>query len=164
VHMAFVCDVTRVCTLMYTMFQSFMNIHPIIGASYNLHAMNHNGSQAQLNQMIAWHLDHFGELVAMLRDTPEAGGSVLDNCAMAFIPEGGFRTNPANQEGGTSHNTENMCLLVAGGAGGLVQGVHVQASPSANHPVNVLIGLMKAVGLPLDTFGEVTGHTPELFS
>ncbi len=164
VHMAFVCDLTRVTTLMYTMFQSFMNIQPLTGAAFNQHAMNHNGTQAQLDATIAWHVDKFAQLVAMLRDTPEGGGSVLDSCALAFIPEGGFRTSSANIPGGVSHNTENMCILVAGGAGGLVQGQHIQAPASANHPANLLLTLMEAVGAPSASLGDISGTIPALTS
>jgi hypothetical protein len=164
VHMAFVCDLTRVGTLMYTAFQSFMNAQAISGAQLNQHAVTHNGAQTQLDNLIAWHVDHFGELVSLLRDTPEGNGSVLDNCAVAFIPEGGFRTNPAPVPGGISHNTENMCLLLAGGAGGLRQGEHIQAPAGTNHPGHVLISMMKAVGVPGDTLGELSGHIPELFA
>lgn len=163
VHMAFVCDLTRVGTLMYTAFQSFMNAQAISGAQLNQHAVTHNGNQTQMDNLIAWHLDHFAELVSLLRDTPEGTGSVLDNCAVAFIPEGGYRTNPAPVPGGISHNTENMCLLLAGGAGGLKRGEHIQAPASTKHPGQVLISMMKAVGLTSNTLGEVSGYIPELF-
>ena len=163
IHMAFVCDLTRIVAHMYTMFQSFMNIHQLIGASFNQHAMNHNGNQGMLDDVIAWHIDHFAELVAMLRDTPEAGGSVLDNCAMVFVPEGGYRDALTPVPGGWSHNTENMCVLVAGGASGLKQGEHIAAPQGRNHPVNVLISLMQAAGYQGNTLGEVSGEISELF-
>lgn len=164
VHMAFKCDLSRVCTLMYTIFQSFMNINPITGASFNLHAMNHNGTQTQLNEIINWHMKKFADLIVLLRDEEELPGvSLLDNCAVAFIPEGGFRTATGTIPGGISHNTENMCLLVAGGAGGLRRGEHIQAPSGARHPANVLISLMKAVGVPSTTLGEISGHIPGLF-
>jgi Protein of unknown function (DUF1552) len=162
-HMAFVCDLTRVGTFMYTMFQSFMNAHPLVGASYNVHALNHLGQQTQHAAMIQWHMDHFGELVAMLRDTPEAGGSVLDNCAMAFLIEGGFRSATTTVPGGHSHTTENMACLVAGGAGGLKQGHHVVAPNGANHPCNVLVSLMNAAGVDVTSLGDVQGAIGDLF-
>jgi hypothetical protein len=164
IHMAFVCDLTRVWAHMYTMFQSFMNISQLIGASFNQHAMNHNGNQAQLDQVIAWHVEQFADLVAMLRDTPEGGGSVLDNCAMVFLPEGGYRDNPAYVPGGWSHNTENMCALLAGGAGGLKQGEHIRAPSTARHPVNLLISMMTAVGYQQNSLNEISGLMPDVFT
>ena len=155
-HMAFVCDRTRVGTLMLTMFQSFMNAHPLVGASYNCHQLNHQGSQQPLNDLIAWHMDIFGELVALLRDTPEAGGSVLDRSAVVFIVEGG---SFGNTEG--SHSTNGMVCLVAGGAGGLVRGQHIVAQDA--HPASVLISAMNAVGVQQNQLGQITGNIPALF-
>jgi hypothetical protein len=127
--------------------------------------MNHNGTQDQLNQIINWHMGKFAGLVEALRDEEELPGvALLDNCAVAFIPEGGYRTALGNIPGGVSHNTENMCLLVAGGAGGLRRGEHIQAPAGANHPANVLISLMKAVGAPSNALGEISGDIPALFA
>ena len=53
-----------------------------------------------------------------------------------------------------------MAALVAGGAGGLVAGQHIDASGA--HPAQVLITAMQAVGVETDTLGEVTGVVPEL--
>ena len=152
-HMAFVCDLTRSATLMYTMFQSFMNAHPVVGASYNCHELNHQGGQNPLNDFHAWHMDLFGDLVALLRDTPEAGGSVLDHCALVFLIEGGIGDN--------SHSTSNMVALTAGGAGGMREGEHIVA-PNGTHPVNVLITAMNAVGVTQNTLGEIQGAVPQL--
>jgi hypothetical protein len=53
-------------------------------------------------------------------------------------------------------------MLVAGGAGGLVQGEHIVAPASANHTANVLISAMHAVGVEQD-LGDVEGTIPALF-
>jgi hypothetical protein len=162
VHMAFVCDLTRVVSLMYTMFQSFMNTYQLTGHNKNFHELHHRGATSQLQDMMAWHVGHFGSLVAKLRDTPEGSGSVLDNCAMVFLNEGGRGLSyPANE---SSHSAENMACLVAGGAGGLRRGEHLVAPAGRNHPVNVLITLMNAVGVPTTSLGEVTGSIPELLA
>lgn len=155
--MALTCDLTRSATLMYTMWQSFMNIHPITGQSWNHHIMHHQGSTSLVNEMITWHMDHFSRLVAMLRDTPEGDGSVLDNCALVFLIEGGHGADPEFGQAWSSHTTENMATLVAGGAGGLVRGEHIVAPGNANHPGNVLLTAMNAVGVDTNTLGEVNG-------
>ncbi len=159
-HMAFVCDLTRSATLMYSMFQPFMNAQPIVGAQYNTHELNHKDTQQNLDAFIAWHMSHFGELVALLRDTPEPGGSVLDHSALAFVNEGGDGSSVP--EG--SHCTDQMVALVAGGAGGLRQGEHIVAPAGANHPANVLITLMNAVGAPTTSLGQVSGTIPALLA
>ena len=160
-RMALVCDLTRVATLMYTMFQSFMNTHPLIGASYNVHALNHNGLQSEHSEMVRWHVRKYAELVAMLRDTPEGDGSLLDSCALALLIEGGFRASDTTVPGGHSHTTENMVCLVSGGAGGLKRGHHIPAAGS--HPVQVLLSLMKAVDAPSGSLGDISGTIDALF-
>ena len=156
-HMALTCDLTRSATLMYTMWQSFMNIHPITGQSWNQHIMHHQGSTALVNEMITWHMDHFSRLIAKLRDTPEGTGTVLDNCAIVFVIEGGHGADPEFGQAWSSHTTQNMAMLVAGGAGGLVRGEHIVAPAGTNHPVNVLLTAMKAVGVEPGSLGEVSG-------
>ncbi|MBC8073851.1 MAG: DUF1552 domain-containing protein, partial [Deltaproteobacteria bacterium] len=41
IHMAFVCDLTRVATLMITMEQSLMSLEPLWGAAYEMHDITH---------------------------------------------------------------------------------------------------------------------------
>jgi hypothetical protein len=162
VHMAFTCDLTRAATLMFTMLQSFMNVEPVGGVAEQAHNLNHGGPKEAHTQFIAWHVGHFARLVAKLRDTPEMGGSVLDRCALVFLNEGGFGGDPFFGDQWSSHTTENMACLVAGGAGGLVRGEHLVAPQDRNHPANVLVTLMNAVGVETDTLGEVSGAMPGL--
>ena len=161
-HMAFTCDLTRAGSLMFTMFQSFMNVNPITGHPYGLHDMSHNGEIPELADAMAWHVEHFAYLVGRLADTPEGTGSVLDSCAMLLMNEagGGFSyENGVTQW--SAHSTDNMAMLVAGGAGGLLQGEHIVAPSGANHPGNVVVSAMRAVGVDED-FGEVSGVMPGL--
>jgi hypothetical protein len=62
----------------------------------------------------------------------------------------------------SAHSTYNMCMLIAGGAGGLKQGHHVVAPRGLDHPANVLITLMHAVGVPAGQLGEISGAIPAL--
>jgi hypothetical protein len=160
-HMAFTCDLTRVGSLMFTMFQSFMNVGPISGHAFGLHDLSHKGQVWQLADVIAWHVDHFAYLVAKLRDTPEGAGTVLDNCAVLLLNEAGGGVSYENGSPWSAHSTDNMAMLVAGGAGGLRQGEHVVAPAGLDHPGNVILTAMHAVGVNED-FGEVTGVIEEL--
>lgn len=162
VHMALVCDSTRVVTFMHSMMQSFMNVHPITGHGFAMHDMTHQGSTTQYNDVIAWHIDHFAALVAKLRDTPEGSGSVLDRCAVVYLSEGGGGPRAGGGSPWTAHSTDDMVMFVSGGAGGLVRGQHIVAPSNANHPANVLISAMHAVGVE-EGLGDVEGYIPELF-
>ena len=160
-HMAFACDLTRVGTLMYSMFQSMMNARQLGGENWDCHASHHMASPAAVVPIAAWHVDQFAYLVAKLRDTPEGAGSLLDNCAVVFMIEGGNGAYEAAS--GFSHSLDEMVYMVAGGAGGLRRGEHI-AAPSGTHPMQLLISAMNAVDVDLDTVGEVSGAMSEIFA
>jgi hypothetical protein len=166
IHMAFTCDLTRSASLMFTMFQSHMNVFALCGAHCDLHELGHNGDPVirgtlAVSKMIAWHMKHFGTLIGKLRDTPEGAGKLIDNVAAVFLHEGGHGLDTATAKANSTHSTENMACLIAGRAGGLKPGQHVAAT--GKHPANVVISAMKAVGLP-EKLGEVSGAIPALFA
>ena len=160
IHMAFACDLTRSASLLISMAQSHMNAESYTGHPYDQHELNHGdeGTTA-VSDVTAWHLNKFGYLVSRMRDTPEGNGTLLDNCAMVLLNEGGHGFSPGGDKELSGHSTENMACAVAGGAGGLVQGEHIPAE--GYHPCNVLNTLMKAVGVD-EEMGEVEGTIPGL--
>jgi hypothetical protein len=172
IHMAFVCDITRVATLQITVFQSHMNVFPITSAlgvpvHADLHECGHNGDaqtrgQIPVSTCLQWHVSHYAYLLDKLKNTPEGAGNVLDNSAIVFMTEAGHGTqlNDAVSQNAT-HSVEKMVMLVAGRAGGLKPGTHVATSQA--HPGQVLISAMQAVGYSMDTLGEVSGRLAALF-
>lgn len=172
IHMAFVCDLTRVATLQITTFQSHMNVTQIseqlgLPIRADLHEVGHNGDpdnrgQQVVSTMLGWHVGIWGNLVRKLKETPEGAGSVLDNSAIVFMPEAGhgLQLNDGSTQYAT-HCVEEMVQLTAGRAGGLQPGRHIDTGGA--HPVQNLISCMQAVGWDGDTLGEVTGTIPELF-
>lgn len=172
IHMAFVCDLTRVATLQITVFQSHMNVFQVssdlgMPMRADLHEVGHNGDQDTNGQlpvstMLGWHVDIWGDLVRKLRDTPEGDGNVLDNSAIVFMTEAGhgLQLNDGVSPNAT-HSVEEMVQLVAGRAGGLQPGRHIDADQA--HPAQNLISCMQAVGHDGDTLGEVSGRIDALF-
>lgn len=163
IHMAFACDLTRSASLMFTMFQSHMNMYVPAGVPNDLHEIGHSGmGTVTMAKAQAWHMKHFAYLVSKFRDTPEGNGTMLDNMAIVFLHEGGHGLDPSSGKQNSSHSSERMACLIAGRAGGLKPGKHVVAS--GKHPANVLVSAMKAVGVNTNQLGEVTGDLPELFT
>jgi hypothetical protein len=162
-HMAMVCDLTRVSTFQLTMAQSHMNMYPLINIPYDLHEIGHSSHGTMgVSQGIAWHMKHFARLVAKFRDTAEDVGTMLDSMAIVMLHEGGHGYDPSAAKQYSSHCTENMACLIAGRAGGLKPGRHVVAN--GMHPANVLITAMNAVGVTTNTLGEVSGTIPALIT
>jgi Protein of unknown function (DUF1552) len=165
-HMALTCDQTRVGSLMFTMVQSFMSAQSTLGFSCTHHDLGHFGAGGdnshKLALGIAWHMKHFGYFLSKLANTPDHGGMLLDNCAIAFVFEGGHGPSKGVPSKLTTHSGENMVVLVAGKAGGLQSGQHLVAN--GKHPASVLISCMNAVGVTTDKLGAVSGEIPGLRS
>lgn len=172
IHMAFVCDITRVATLQLTVFQSHMNVFQIsselgMPIRADLHEVGHNGDaetrgQLPVSTLLGWHIGHYAYLMDKLKQTPEGAGNALDNSVVIFMPEAGHgvQLNDASSDFAT-HSVDRMVLLVGGRAGGLSPGRHIVSQQA--HPGKVLISAMQAAGYEGDTFGEVSGNLPELF-
>ncbi len=159
-HMALTCDQTRVGTLLFTMPQCFMKA-TVLGLECNHHDLGHYGGGAAIppNAValgIAWHMKHFGYFLDKLAKTPDHGAMLIDNCAIAFLFEGGHGPDRTDPKKFTSHSGENMAVLVAGKAGGLKAGHHIVAAGS--HPASVLVSCMNAVGVPAQALGNVSGE------
>jgi hypothetical protein len=131
------------------------------------HECGHNGDQNNRGQLpvstlLKWHVSIYAQLLTKLKSVSEGAGSVLDQCALMFVPEGGhgIQLNDATSMYQT-HSVEDMVMLIAGRAGGLMPGKHIKAT--GVHPVRALISGMRAAGFTGDKLGEVTGTIPELF-
>jgi Protein of unknown function (DUF1552) len=161
IRLAFVCDQTRVASLMLSTFQSSLNMKSLIGVSGSPHGIGHTLDKATAAKAVAWHIKHFARLVSLLKGTPELNGDMLDSTALLFLCEGGVGYDPLFGDAGSVHSSENMACLVAGRVGGLQSGIHIRAP--GKHPANVVISAMQAVGVS-GGLGEVTGGIPELFA
>lgn len=179
IHMAFVCDLTRVATLQITAFQSHMNVHPITDGIdspvpldraflADLHEVGHNGDadfrgQLAVSLCLGWHIKHYAYLLDLLKGTDEGDATLLDRSAIVFMPEAGHgrHLNSPTDTAPKTHSVEDMVMLVAGRAGGLVPGRHIATDGA--HPAQLLTSCMRAVGHAADGLGEVTGHVTEVF-
>lgn len=168
IALAFICDISRAGSLMFTTPQCGMHLQPFTGTDQALHDIGHSADAPgmpgqrlqQMTAAVAWHVKHFARLVSLLRDAPDVDGrTVLDNSALVLVFEGGHGFDPMG--GGEVHSTENMSALIAGRAGGLSPGRHVRTNQA--HPSSVILSAMHAVGVDGD-FGEVTADIPELFA
>lgn len=167
IHMAIACDLSRSVLFQFTNSQSFLNMDQITGQHSDLHELSHGGygnlnedTSQSLARGINWHMKHWAYLLGKLKATPEGNGSILDNMAAVFTWEGGQGFDPADMRAVSAHSTENMAMLIAGGAGGLKGGLHIDGS--GYHPANVLLTGLRAVGYQSSSLGEISGEVPGL--
>jgi hypothetical protein len=156
-HMAFVCDLTRVSTLMLSYFQSFMSAKKLWNADFDFHSMTHDepvtayGSAKRSeiwNGITSWHAGEFAYLVDKLASTPEQGGTILDSTVLTMVFSGGAG----------AHGIHDYTMAIAGRKDFLKLGVHVETNA---HPAHVMQTAMHAVGVEQD-LGEVPGLIGDL--
>jgi hypothetical protein len=168
VAMAMICDLTRSTLFQFTNSQSFLNMYALTSQRSDLHELSHgshgNQSESDTTQALArginWHMKHWATLLGRLQAAREGDASILDNTAAVFTFEGGHGFDPADGRAVSAHSTENMAVLVAGGAGGLKRGLHLRAA--GMHPANVLLTALRAIGSTQTSLGEVSGEVPGL--
>jgi len=124
------------------------------GSTGAFHIVSHHGERperilefARINE---YHVrSTLPYLLKQLQDTPDAGGTMLDN---ALIVYGSPMGNP-NQ-----HNHKRVPFLIAGHAGGAIKGgVHLKAK-NGTPLSNVMLSLLHALGHDsLESFGDSEG-------
>lgn len=155
--LAFRGDITRVITFQIAR-ETSNRTYPEIGVSDPHHPLSHHGDNpekiARMAKINAFHVSLFAEHVEKLQNTPEAGGSLLDNTLLLY---GSGIGNP------NVHNHTNLPIIVAGGASGGMKGNrHIrynQPTPLAN----LHLTLLDKAGVKIDRFGDSTGKIDNLF-
>ena len=143
--LAFSCDLTRVITFGYEHTVTEQN-HPWVGVNDGYHiGVTHNQPGQPYAAVNQWIVSQFAYLLAKLKATPDATGTLLDNTIVYFASELGE---------GSSHSASDIPMIVAGkGAGKIpVQGRLLARSGQGNG--NVLIALMQAMGVSVSSFGN----------
>jgi hypothetical protein len=154
-HLALQTDSTRLVTIMLA---GSTNAPPIPGVSLGHHDLSHHGKDpGKLEQLKIVELETMKtvrDLVALLKDTKEDGGSLLDN-TMVFLG--------SNLGDASSHSVKNLPVLLAGG--GFRHGQHLAFDPQNPPPLcNLYVSMLQRLGLETDKFGTSTGSLTGLES
>jgi hypothetical protein len=147
-YLALETDSTRFITL----FDTGMNAVPTIpGVDTDYHMLSHHGKDpgkiAQLTIVETEVIKVLGRFLKKLKDSQEAGASLLDRTMVLF---------GSNLGNASSHDSKNMPILLAGG--GFKHGQHLAFDQSNNYPLPKLyISMLQRLGIETDTFSETTG-------
>jgi hypothetical protein len=178
IHMAFVCDLSRVVSLELTSSMSGIVLPTSLGITYRnwdnsplppppLHEATHGqGNNLSVAECIRWHVKHVAALAKKLKDTPDTTGTLLDNTAIVLLFEAGMGST--SLQGSTivgerpPHTSEGMVAVVVGGRGlGLKLGEHIVAT--GQHPASVSLTAMRAVGgQQVGALGEISAEVAGL--
>ncbi len=147
-HLALQTDSTRLITIMLN---GSTETPPIAGVNLGHHDLSHHGKDpgklAQLKIVELETMKTVHDLLAKLKQTKEAGASLLDN-TMVFLG--------SNLGNASSHSVKNLPVLLAGG--GFRHGTHLPFDPQNPPPLcNLYVSMLQRLGVEADTFGSSTG-------
>ncbi len=177
-YMAMSCGINNVVNLVATYNHPWLNAGPITGVYTDFHNLTHGCGSAcsssqknieALHKAHAWQINMYASLIKKLKDTNIGTGSLYDQTVGVYFCEAGKGRNyysdkfyQSANETHYAHSAENMIMLVSGNMGGLKPGKHFNANKQ--HPTKVFISALKALGVNINTQGEISGRIDELFS
>ena len=116
---AFQADLTRVSTMMLGR-EGSLRTYPEIGVPDPHHPLTHHRDNPEwiekVTKVNVFHMELFAKFIARLAAMPEGDGTVLDNTMVVY---------GSGISDGNKHTHENLPVVVAGHAGGLVGGRHL---------------------------------------
>jgi hypothetical protein len=129
---------------------------PIPGVTEGHHGVSHHGRNPQkieqLKVIERLKMNAFKELLTSLKDTPEAGGSLLDSTQVLI---------GSNLGDASGHGTTNLPILLAGG--GYKHGRHIAGDVKQNTPMaKLFVSMLQRFGVETDRFGSGQGTITEL--
>ena len=137
--LAFKCDLTRVITFGYEHTVTEQT-HPWVGVTDGYHiGVTHNQPGAPYIAVNKWIVSQFAYLLDQLK-----ANALLDDTIVYFASEMGE---------GSSHSAKDLPIIVAGKGGGKIAQGRLLARPGQGNG-NVLISLMNAMGVPVQSFGN----------
>jgi len=132
------CDLSRVITLQWD-----ASDLSFLGLSKSHHNLQHDAS-ADFDTVQTWYMQQIAAFIQRFKGASEAGGTLLDSTAILVISE---------QSNSAHHTAIPTFGFIAGKAGGKIRnGGSLIANQSSLN--DFYVGLARAYGVNLDTFGE----------
>lgn len=142
------CDLTRIGSIQASSAFNkirfkFLGIDGRDGHSLS-HAGNNNAElQGQWEKMLTWYSAQFAYLLERLASVPEGDGTMLDNTVVLWGSE---------LSRGNTHDLNNLPFLLAGGAGGALQGGRHHVFQDQPHN-DLLLTVLAAMDVEVEKFG-----------
>jgi hypothetical protein len=152
--LAWQADITRVTT--FQLASELSNtVYPASGVRDAFHILSHHSHIEENKQRFAvlnrYHIGLLTYLLEKLDSLPDGDGSLLDN---SFVLYG------SGMSDGNEHNHNPLPVLLAGHAGGTLQGGrHLRHDPNTTMS-NLLLALLHKLGVEQESFGDSTEALP----
>ena len=154
--LAFQTDMTRVITFMMSREVS-PRTYPELGIPDPHHGLSHHGNRPgqmeKLRQVNVHHVEQFAYFLDRLRSTPDGDGTLLDNMLALY----GCGISDGNQ-----HLHTNLPILLAGGAGGRLQGGRHIRVEEETPLTNLQLSMLDKIGVATERLGDSSGQLTHL--
>jgi len=150
--LAFQTDATRVITFMAAN-EGSTRSYPMVGVNNGHHELSHHREDqekiAQLKKIDLFLVSEFARFLGKLKETPEGGGSLLDNSMIMY---------GSGLSDGNRHKHDDLPIILAGRGGGTIKsGRHVVIREGA--PLNNLfLSMLDRMGASIASLGDSTGR------
>jgi len=152
ITIAFQADLTRVVTFLVTR-EGTSRSYREIGISDGHHPLTHHRNQIELMDKVAkinlYHVQQFASWVNILKNTQEPGGSILDNSMIVY---------GAGLSDGNAHLHHDLPTMIAGRGGDFIKPGKRILFRKETPMCNLFLTMMDRMGLPMEQFGDSTGH------
>jgi hypothetical protein len=148
--LAMSCDLSRVFSIQV----SGSAAGPVfwqVGATRGHHDLSHEGEAAQevIEAATVFTMELLATLLQKLRDTPDGANNLLDSLALIAT---------SDHSDGAAHSVDDLPILIAGRAGGSLVHPGIHYAGDGEHTNQVLLALMRSIGVELDELGEDVAH------
>jgi hypothetical protein len=149
--LAFRSEITRISTLMLAR-ENSNTVYPGSGIREGFHNASHHSNERKNMDSFAvinnYHVGMLAGFLAKLDATPDGEGSLLDNSLILY---------GSSLSDGNEHNFDPLPVVLAGGAGGRLEGGrHLRHAPQTPMS-NLLLSALELLGVHEPAIGDSTG-------
>ncbi len=149
---ALACDMTRVVSLAYSHFQTWINSQKTGGSNFaassgipDIHSDSHIATSDIIANNCNWAAGIFARLIGNLKNVDESTGTLLDHTYLTFV----------TAEAKNAHGKKNYTYIVAGLQDKVNLGMHINGQQK--HPALVHLEGLRAIGKNTTALGQVSG-------
>ena len=148
--LAWQADITRIATFQLAQELS-NNVYPASGIRESFHTLSHHSNiednKAKFAVLNRYHVGLFADLLAKLDSIREPDGSLLERSMVLY---------GSGMSDGNEHNHSPLPIVLAGHAGGALEGGRHLKFEAGTTMSNLLLAMLQKLGIERETFGDST--------
>lgn len=145
-------EITRISTFLLCKELSGA-VYPQSGVRDSFHTLSHHSNsednKARFALINRYHVSLFAYFLDKLNSIPDGDGTLLDNSLVMY---------GSGMSDGNSHNHDPLPVVLAGRAGGTLEGNRHLVFPEQTNMSNLLVAVLGKLGVAQDSFGDSTGQ------